>query len=491
MKVVGFADNQGRAQGDQEWIENQEGRYILYTGNGAGSALNPATHRIEQSGTMIYDVTDVAHPKFLYHIPAKGGSPHTFVCGGDTLPHGKKDHFYLLRHQGTGSTQDIEIWDVTNPSAPARLTTVVGGLDATHKSWWECDTGIAYLIAGSKSDGWRQSGSAQHLKIYDLSDPAHPVYIRDYGMLGQQPGTDAVEGKNCSSNPGPNCFEGVTNPPSGVHEAYSAGATVNRVYLPYGVGTHGVIQIVDRRKLLAGCTVSTASPNCATKPTQADMLYPQVSFITMNPREGAHDANPIFGVPIPEEQTNFLHGVPQKWNLLISTSEATAVNCDGIAAHNATLLNITDDRTPWPISTLNVPQFPGNFCAKGGRFGAHHTNWEIYPPYYGKLAFVTFFNAGLRVWDIRDPLNPRPVAYFIQAPNSKTQASCGPYRGQTLCRKAIEANIVEVDDRGYIYVLDRTGSGVTILKPAGDALKVTEDVSKGGVGKVQSRNVRK
>ncbi len=210
------------------------------------------------------------------------------------------------------------------------------------------------------------------------------------------------------------------------------------------------------------------------------MLFPQVSYITTNPTEGAHDANPIFGVPIPEEQTNFLGGAPQKWNLLISTSEATSVNCDGIAPHNATLLNITDDQTPWPIATLDVPQFPGNFCAKGGRFGAHHTNWEIYPPYYGKLAFVTFFNAGLRVWDIRDPLNPRPVAYFVQAPNSKTQASCGTYQGRTVCRNEVEANIVEVDDRGYIYVLDRTGSGVTILKPTGEALSAIENAPKRG-----------
>ncbi len=103
MKVVGFADNQGRAQGDQEWIENQDGHYILYTGNGGGSALNPTTGRVEPNGTVIYDVTNVTSPKFLYHIPAIGGSPHTFVCGGDTLPHGKKGHFYLLRHQGAGS----------------------------------------------------------------------------------------------------------------------------------------------------------------------------------------------------------------------------------------------------------------------------------------------------------------------------------------------------------------------------------------------------
>lgn len=484
MEVVGHADNQGRAEGDQEWIENQHGRYILYTGNGAGSELNPATGAVEPNGTAIYDVTDPTKPTFLHNIMAKAnGAPHAFVCGGDTLPNGKRGHFYLLRdNEGPGATQDDEIWDVTDPAAPTLLTTIVSGLTATHKSWWECDTGIAYLIGGTKADGWHPR---QHVKIYNLSNPEQPVYIRDYGLLGQQPGADVATAKSCTNNPGPNCFEGVTNPPQAVHEAYSAGKKINRVYLPYGVGADGVLQIVDRQKLLTGCTVATASPDCATHPTQADMLYPQVSYITENPTEGGHDANPIFGVPIPQQQSNFLDGSPVNMNLLLAASEAiTPLACMGMAEHSATLLDIggyggTSDKTPWPIATLNVSQQPGDFCKKGSRFGSHHNNWEIYAPYYGKLAFVTFFDAGLRVWDIRDPFNPRPVAYFIQAPNRNTKQACGTYKGHKECRTSTEANIVELDDRGYVYLLDRPGTGVTILKPTGAALQaVTATLEK-------------
>ncbi len=185
-------------------------------------------------------------------------------------------------------------------------------------------------------------------------------------------------------------------------------------------------------------------------------------------------SNPIFGVPVPAEQKNFLHGAPQKWNLLIATSEASGPPaCVGEAPHVTTLLDITNDQTPWPISTLNVPQFPGNFCAKGARFGSHHTNLQIYAPYYGRLAFVTWFDAGLRVFDIRDPLNPRPVAYFIQAPNGNTVPECGTnLQGRTICTDYPYMDIVEVDDRGYIYGQDRAGSGITILRLTGDAVKV-------------------
>ena len=35
---------------------------------------------------------------------------------------------------------------------------------------------------------------SNHLIIYDLSDPARPKYIRDYGMPGQQPGATSYIG---------------------------------------------------------------------------------------------------------------------------------------------------------------------------------------------------------------------------------------------------------------------------------------------------------
>ncbi len=40
------------------------------------------------------------------------------------------------------------------------------------------------------------------------------------------------------------------------------------------------------------------------------------------------------------------------------------------------------------------------------------------------------------------------------------------------CRKAIFSDLGEVDDRGYIYNMDRAGSGLTILQLTGDASAV-------------------
>jgi hypothetical protein len=368
-----------------------------------------------------------------------------------------------------------EIWDVTNPEAPKLLTVIIRGLNETHHDWWECDTGIAYTISQTPGDGWHESGSHQHLYIYDLSNPAKPVFIRQFGLVGQQPDAAVAAAKSCTNAPGPGCYEGVTDPPGGIHQVYSAGARKNRVYLAYGVDQDGVFQILDRQKLLTGCKSPGASPQCAARPTQADLLYPQISYITTNPNQGGHTAIPIFGVPIPEAQRNYLDGKPQRWDLLVVTSEDTTNDCLGQPWKNPTLIDITDDRAPWPIATLDVGQFPGNFCAKGSRFGVHELNRQIYRPYYGRLLVIAMFNAGLQVWDIRDPYNPRRVAYFIQAPNKNTHESCGIYRGDShYCRKATFSDLGEVDDRGYIYNFDRAGSGLTILKLTSAAAEVGE-----------------
>jgi hypothetical protein len=89
------------------------------------------------------------------------------------LPKGLPDHIYILRALGRLAH---EIWATTDPAHPASVSTVVTGLNRTHKNWRECDTGVAYLVADKKSEGWH---TGQRLKIFGLGNPAARVYIRD------------------------------------------------------------------------------------------------------------------------------------------------------------------------------------------------------------------------------------------------------------------------------------------------------------------------
>jgi hypothetical protein len=476
MQVVGFNDGQGRPSSDDGWVENQNGRYIVYMTSTGGNGNNPLTGRVENSGTSLIDATDPPHPVYLANVATKSdkGAPHVAVCGGNHFPNaeanGLLNRWFMIRHDGN---DDWEIWETTDPAHPKLLTTILSNGVNSHHSWWECDTGIAYMIFNQKGDGWH---TGNHIYIYDLSNPTSPKFIRQFGLPGQQPAADVATQKSCYNAPSDTCFEGVTNPPTGTHDIYSAGVNKNRVYIGYGSSTDGIFQILDRTKLLKGCDTSVnaaASANCGTKPTQADLLYPQISYLTANPHDGAHTFIPIFGVPIPETQTNFETGAPVKIDIAVGLSEQTANECAPQKWKNPSLMDISDERTPYPISTPTVGQFPGYFCAKGARFGTHEMPRRIYAPYYGKLLIVSYFNAGLQVFDIRDPYNPSRVAYFIQAPDKNTMTSCGSSPAKkTDCRKATFSDLGELDDRGYIYNMDRSGSGLTILKLTGDALKV-------------------
>ena len=199
MNLVGFNDLQARSA-YQPIIHQQNGRSIAYVGHHGGEALNPLTGVIEKNGTSIVDVTDPRHPAYLHHIPGPsgigeaGGAQMVRACSGSELPGpvANQNKHFLLR----ATANSHEVYDVTDPSNPMLVKTVVANLNDTHKSFWECDTGIAYLVSDGTSlagatpsfPNWRADRMTQ---IFDLSDPANPFLsattassVRSRGLPG-------------------------------------------------------------------------------------------------------------------------------------------------------------------------------------------------------------------------------------------------------------------------------------------------------------------
>jgi hypothetical protein len=133
------------------------------------------------------------------------------------------------------------------------------------------------------------------------------------------------------------------------------------------------------------------------------------------------------------------------------------------------VVDITDEARPVGVATFNVPEAAGAFCSRGGRFGSHSSN-ENQPPIYAKrMVFFAWFNAGVRAVDIRDPFHPREAGYYIPATTEKTDKRCVKAAdGSERCKVAIQTNNLEVDDRGYIYIVDRANTGMHILQFTGE-----------------------
>ena len=435
MRLVGYNDLQARSS-YQPVIQHQDNRYIAYVGHHGGTRLNPTNGRQEQNGTSIIDVTDPAKPRYLAHIEGDkgegeaGGAQMVRVCSG--LPRADKSKTYMLRSFGNSGH---EVWDVTQPEKPVRVAVVEQKLVGTHKNWWECDTGIAYLVSGVR--GWPSNRMTQ---VYDLSDPSKPVLVRNFDLAGQEPGS-----KNKMIYR--------------LHGAISAGSQRNRVYFGYGTVSDGYVQIVDREKLLKG----------AAEPTAANLREPVVTQFPTPPYMGAHTTLPIFGIPVPG-LTKYTKG-PQYRDVILIVNESTGHECNE-PRQAAYIVDITNERTPFGIATFNVPEQPGDFCGRGGRFGSHSANEYQHPAYEKRIVFITWFNAGVRAVDIRDPYHPTEIGYYIPAINDKTDKRCLKTAAGERCKRAIQSNNSEVDDRGYIYIVDRADTGMHILELTGSAREV-------------------
>jgi hypothetical protein len=136
----------------------------------------------------------------------------------------------------------------------------------------------------------------------------------------------------------------------------------------------------------------------------------------------------------------------------------------------ARIMDITDESKPMGVSTWTVPEDSGNFCTAGGRFGTHSSNENFTPIYYNRVLFIAHFNAGVRAVDIRDPYRPKEIGYYIPAVTATTDKRCVA----DVCKVAIQTNNVEVDDRGYIYAVDRANTGMHILELTGEARQAAD-----------------
>lgn len=147
-------------------------------------------------------------------------------------------------------------------------------------------------------------------------------------------------------------------------------------------------------------------------------------------------------------------------DLVVVTDEAVTDGCDRAPPHMARVVDVADDTAPEVLAICPVPE--GDFCERGLRFGAHCLH-ENRPGSYrsAEVVFVTYFNAGLRVYDLADPRNPCEIAHWIP--------DCPP--GQ----QAAQINDVWVGEDLLTYATDRITGGVYVLEPsAGLAARLDE-----------------
>ena len=341
--------------------------------------------------TSIVDVRDTEHPEVVGQLLCPPGvHSHKVQIAGDLLLVNYESH----RRRASGNGADgvdpdrlgFALYDISNPTAPHEVGFFVTGGKGVHRAWF---AGGRYAYVSARPAGFRE----RMLIIVDVSDPVRPVEAGRWWV--------------------PTSWEaGGEDPPHDPDERFG-------IHHPIVHGDRAYLAMLD-----AGVAILDV----------ADPRTPTVVAWVQWPHGEGH--NHHTALPLPSR------------GLLVVADECDPKQTRGFPWH-VHLLDISDENHPHVTARFPVPD--GDYAKRPLWFSPHNLH-ENRPGSLvdERLIYVTYFNAGLRVFDTQDPSAPREVAYFVPPPPDGQPAS--------------QLNDVYVDEAGLIYVTDRRAGGVYILE---------------------------
>jgi hypothetical protein len=344
-------------------------------------------------GTSVVDVSDPRHPKVVAQLETPVGThSHKVQVVDDVLLVNYERS--MFEPQATSWQGGLKVFDVSRPAEPREIAFLqMPGKGVHRMTYWV----PPYAYMSGSDEGLID----QFLVIVDLSEPSRPVEVGRWWFPGQNTGAGETPTWTPTTAHGASGAQRYA-----LHHPLIRG---DRAYCGWWDAGLVILDIADRAR---PCLVSHLD------------FGSDVSTAT-------HTALPVPGK-----------------DLLVVTDEQLANDCSGMQTR-VRVVDIADERQPRVISEFPVPE--GDFCARGGRFGPHNLH-EMRP---GSLVsadeiYVTWFNAGLRVVNIADPIHPRETAYFVpEAPPG---------------RQSIQFNDVLVAADGLVYVTDRFKGGLYIVE---------------------------
>ena len=121
------------------------------------------------------------------------------------------------------------------------------------------------------------------------------------------------------------------------------------------------------------------------------------------------------------------------------------------------LVRVVDARVETNLQPVAIFPMPPveSFAQRGGRYGAHnlHENLPVETSWRSdEIILGTFFNGGVRAYDVSNPYQPQEIAYYVPAAPSLAPSG------------AIQLNDVYIDDRRLVFTVDRHVGGLYVLE---------------------------
>lgn len=394
-------------------LDGRTGFKLAMTNAGDRWYLYLCYHRA--GGWAVLDVTDPANPVKVLDLPFTPSVMTNQVQVAGTLMLTPLQHF----HGGTVKPQDpadegILIWDIADPASPKRIGHWRTGAYGCHRIFYE---GGRYVHATASRPG--QAG--QSYAIVDIADPENPVEVSRWSLPEQ-----ALPDGQSSFAP----YQ---------HAVHAAG---DRAYLAYGQSGMIILDIGD-----------------VTAPRLVSRLQFMPGF---GDGTGCHTV-----IPYPDR------------GIALVTTEPLEEDSGGNFAL-ACIVDISDETRPHVISVLPAPIPPAgapyrSFGKRGGRFAPHNFHQHQNQPclYRGEdLAFLTWYGAGLRAYDIADPYGPRETG-FLQPEDPRTRRHTQP------TNLVFQGSDIVMDARGCIYMTEMN-SGLYVCRYTGEGAVPQHGAARAG-----------
>ena len=349
------------------------------------------------------DVTDPREPRVVVQteLPHAKVRSNSLDVVGDVMA-------VAYQTQSVGMTPaGFDLFDISVPEQPRLIThfDASGPHSRDVHALWFVDGDFVHMASGAADFQPRHPNDDQFYRIVDVRDRSRPLEVGRWWLPGTREGESA---------PPPQRLDPKFDAGFRAHNTNVFPQRPDRAYVGYIDGGAVILDIADK-----------AHPKLVSR----WQYSPPFNGFT-------HTVLPLF-----------------ERNLLIVSDEC--VKDDGIDWPK--LVWVVDARVESnlvPISTLPAPPHDA-FIHRGGRFGAHNLHENLPVPgswSSDQIVIGTFFNAGVRAYDISNPYQPQEVAYFV--PSAPVLSRAG----------AIQLNDVYVDDRRIVYTVDRFVGGLYILE---------------------------
>ena len=350
------------------------------------------------------DVSDPRNPKVVVQtdLPQSFMRSNSLELSGDIL---------AVAYQTQKAGQQpagFELFDVSVPEKPRSISffDASGPYSRGVHQLWFCDGEYVHMSAGAADFQPHNPLDDQFYRIVDVRNPSKPVEVGQWWLPGTRVGDGAPP---VQRHKPPLSDMGYR-----AHNTNVYPQRPDRCYLGYLDAGMFILDIADKALPKVIC--------------QFDNSPPYHGF--------THTLLPLF-----------------ERNLLVMTDESV-VDDAADWPKLVWLLDAREESRPLPIATLPMPNVDA-FKTRGGRFGAHNIFENTPSPaawHSDQVIIGTFFNGGLRAYDIANPYQPKEIATFV--PPAPPLSSAG----------SIQLNDVFVDEREVVYTVDRFAGGLYILE---------------------------